>query len=137
MKKLVIQKDNFGCSIACVAQILDINYQQAKKLFPNNHKAGTAGFICREIILALKKANLNYYYHYIKPKYRNKIYKNKNLVFLKRSKKYPSGHYLARLNNQWFDPWINFNEDQNIKNAKAGLRKRLPEKPIYLISLFR
>jgi len=29
------------------------------------------------------------------------------------------------------DPWINFQKDKNLKNAKAGFRKKLPGRPIY------
>jgi len=64
------------------------------------------------------------------------MYEDGVIVFIKRSVRYPAGHYLARMNGQWMDPWINFPNDQNIKNIKnatSGFRKKLPGKPIYAL----
>ena len=33
--KNITQKDDFGCGIACTASVLNLNYEQAKKLFHN------------------------------------------------------------------------------------------------------
>jgi hypothetical protein len=94
-------------------------------------KAKNSGFYCREIVSYFKKLGYLAEYHYLKPKWRKKIYRDNVIVFIKRSKKYPFGHYLVRYKNLWMDPWINWDEDKNIKNAKAGFRKKLPGKPIY------
>jgi len=129
----VAQKDNHGCGIACVSFILEKSYKNSKKLFDNPKSSKDYGFLCKDIVKALKKGGLDYEYKYIKPKIKKNIYKPKTIVFIKRSKKYPSGHYLVRtINKKWMDPWINF--PSNIKNAKSGPRKRLPGKLIYTIS---
>lgn len=127
MKK-VVQEDPYGCGAACLASVLAVTYQEALSLFTaGKKKAKTFGFYCREIAAALKKEGLEYEYKYIKPKIKRKIYRDGTIVFVKRSKKYPAGHYLSRIDGKWMDPWINFPEE----NRKAGFRKRLPEKPIY------
>ncbi len=129
--KAIKHEDPHGCSVACIASVTGITYQEALRLFPNGkEKADKTGFYCREIVSALEKKNIRYKYGYIKSRIRSKIYKDGTIVFIKRSKKYPTGHYLCRVNKTWMDPWINFPE----MNKKAGFRKRLPGKSIYLIS---
>ncbi len=125
------QEDNFGCAVACMAFVLNIKYKDAIKLFKNGEKRvkSIPNFYCREIVEILNNAGFNYQYKYIKPKIRNKIYKQNTIVFIKKSKKYHYGHYLVRYNNRWMDSWINFPDDK----IKAGFRKRLPGKTIYII----
>lgn len=128
--KLVKQEDRFGCAVACVAFVMNIKYKNARKLFKNGEKrAKNSGFYCREIIVILRNAGLNYRYKYIKPEIRRQIYKLNTIAFIKRSKKYCYGHYLVKRENKWMDPWINLPD----KNIKAGFRKRLPGKAIYAI----
>lgn len=128
----ITQKDSFGCSIACVAFVLRVDYKKSKSLFDNHKRSKNFGFLCREIIKTLQKRGLNYGYKYIKHRIRKKIYKPGTIVFIKKSKKYPSGHYLCRTTNKkWMDPWINFPSD--IKEARSGFRKRLPDRAIYVI----
>lgn len=91
------------------------------------------GYYCKDLINVLSKLGLTYSYKYIKQQLKGKIYKEGVIVFIKRSKKYPVGHYLTRFGRQWMDPWINFINDSNIANASSGFRKRLPRKPIYAL----
>ena len=129
--KNISQKDGFGCGIACAASVLGMNYESAKSLFPNSKQAKGSGFLCRDIVSALKKRGLHYEYKYVKPKIRKQIYIPGTIVFIARSKRFPAGHYLARDLKGWMDPWINFPED--LSKSKSGFRKRLPGKPIYAI----
>jgi hypothetical protein len=128
--RLVKQEDPFGCAIACVASILNTTYKDSLKLFNNAQvRVKDEGFYCKEIVEVLRKKGLNYEWRYIKPYIRKRIYSHYSIVYLKKSKEYPQGHYLVRVNNKWMDPWINFpNED-----VKAGFRKKLPSKAIYAI----
>lgn len=130
MKSPICQKDNFGCSIACLAFITNKTYEEVVNDL-GKEKAKTKGFYCKEIVNYLKKLRYQVEFHYLKPKWRKKIYHDKTIVFIKRSKRYPYGHYLVRYKNLWMDPWINFSIDSDIKNARADFRKRLPDRPIY------
>lgn len=135
-KRAIVQKDNFGCGVACVAFVLGLNYKNALKLFTNGcRKTKQDGFLCKEIVQALNKQNISAQYRYINEKIRKKIYKENTIVFIGRSKKYPAGHYLCRYKNLWMDPWINFQKNQNIKRVLADFRKKLPGKPIYAVFL--
>lgn len=128
--KAIIQKDNFGCAIACVAFILKLEYEDAIKLFKEGGKrAKTEGFCCREIATILSESGLKAYYFYLRPKFKNRIYQPNTIVYIKKSKKYTSGHYLARYKNSWMDPWINFPNEKR----SSGFRKRLPGKAVYAI----
>lgn len=128
--KPIKQEDRLGCAVACVSFRLNISYKNSLFLFEHGKKkAKNIGFLCKEVVRALGKGELNYKYNYIKDKIRKKICQPGTIVFLRRSKKYPAGHYLCRVNNKWMDPWINFPDTK----IEAGFRKKLPEKPIYLI----
>jgi len=134
ISKPVLQKHPFGCGVACVAFILGRNYSATLKLFRDGKcKVKNRGFYCKEIVEVLNKKEAEFEYKYIKDGVRRKIYQDYSIVFVKRSKKYPVGHYLCRYKNIWIDPWINFQKNQNIKEAEAGSRKRLPGKAVYVI----
>ena len=132
-RKPITQEDNFGCSIACVAFINGITYKTAKIKWFKSKNAKTLGYFCRDIVRAFTLANKQYTYKYIKRKLK---FKENSIVFIERSKRYPTGHYLAKAKEGWMDPWINFDvRKPNVKKAKAGFRKRLSGRPIYVISL--
>ena len=131
MIKSITQQGPSGCAPACVAQLLGTSYSRAVKLF----KSGKAkeifkGFYCKEIVTVLRKKGFDYNFEYINKRNSKKIYKNGTIVFIKRTEKYPQGHYLIRFNNLWMDPWINM---PKMNPAKSGFRKKLPGKSIYAI----
>jgi hypothetical protein len=132
MKYPIKQEDEYGCSVACLANFLNTDYDSTKLLFDKD-KAGTVGYACKEIVNALSKKGIESNYRYLKPRLRTTIYEDGTIVFIKRCTRYPTGHYLLRSNGKWIDPWVNFQVDKNIKNAIAGCRLRLPGKPIYAI----
>jgi len=132
--KAIKQKHSSGCGVACTAHILGLSYNKTLSLFKNKkNKAKSEGFLCREIIQVLNRDNKKYQYKYIKKGIKKKIYQDGVIVYIRKSKKYPAGHYLCRTNNYWMDSWINFQYSQDIKKAKAGFRKRLSDRPIYAI----
>jgi hypothetical protein len=132
MKQALSQQHDLGCGLACVAFIADAPYGKVAEIL-GGEKADTNGFTCKELVTALSKLGLEYNYKYIKPYLRQSIYKDGTIVFIKRSSKYPYGHYLTRFQGKWMDSWVNLPFDKNIKNAKSGFRKRLPGKPIYMV----
>jgi len=131
MEKSITQQGPSGCAVACVAQLLNITYDRAISLFKGGRiKEIYLGFYCKEIVTVLRKKGINCNFRYISKENANKIYKNGTIVFIKRTKKYPQGHYLIRSNNSWMDPWINM---PRMNPAKSGFRKKLPGKPVYAI----
>lgn len=100
--KSVTQQDLYGCGLACVSFLVRQEYQQITNT-KRKKQAKTKGFTCKELVEILSSFGLNYQYKYLKTKWKKKIYQDGVIVFVKRSKRYPSGHYLARLNNTWMD----------------------------------
>ena len=132
MKSAVTQEDEFGCGIACVAFLLNIGYAEAAKQF-EPEKARSLGFICRELTSVLNNNDQKYYYRYLKTRFLQRIYKEGTIVFIKKSERYPAGHYLVRANGCWMDPWLNYRIEADISKAISGYRRRLPGKPIYAL----
>lgn len=126
----ITQQDNYGCGVACVAQASGKTYQAALDLL-GPRPVQTRGYVCKDLIAALNIFGYYYTYKYLKPRLRRRIYADGVIVFIKRSKSYPAGHYLIRSGDLWMDPWINFKKNPNIKKAISGYRIRLPGQPIY------
>ncbi|MDN5275878.1 MAG: hypothetical protein JWN33_527 [Candidatus Saccharibacteria bacterium] len=132
MKQSITQEYGFGCGIACYAFVLGISYTDAK-IRLGSEQASSERFWVKSLADALNKAGLGYEPKYIKPHIRSRIYQEGVIVLIKRSKRYPVGHYLVRHQNAWMDPWINLPYNANINEAKSGFRKRLPGAPMYAI----
>jgi hypothetical protein len=132
MKESITQEDSMGCGAACVAFISGQKYQNSVEVL-GIHKAKTVGYHLKELIDGLEYFGITSYFRHLKPKSKSDTYRQGAIVFIKRSARYPYGHYLARHNDTWMDPWINLPFDKDIKNAKSGYRKRLPGKAQYVI----
>lgn len=131
MKKLIPQESPAGCAVACVANLLEVEYKTALKLFTDGERKHLwEGFYNKEIIKALDKGGVNARSLYIRDGNRTASYKNGTIVFISRDKKYPRGHYLLRKNDKWLDPWINY---PHITPARAGYRARLSGKPQHAV----
>ena len=125
------QEHASGCGVATTSYILGISYKKTIKLFKDGEfRAQSRGFYCREIVRALGTVGLNYNFRHINKKNKNLIYRNKIICYIRKNKKYPQGHYIARINNEWIDPWINY---PSLINVSSGIRKRLPGQAVYAI----
>ena len=127
--KSVTQEESMGCAVACVAFALGIFYKNSKRLFDKPENALTKGYYCRDIIRALSKKNLNYSFSKVSNQNSKLLNGDEAIVFIRRSKKYPAGHYLIKTNNGWMNPWINL---PNIA-SKSGFQKKLPGEPQWII----
>ncbi len=132
--KAIAQKDLFGCSLACIASITGVSYDEAKKRHLTKEKLRQLqeyGFLCKDLVGILANAGKEYSYKHLKGHERLPY---NAIVFIKRSTRYPYGHYLLKTANGWMDPWRNFEfKKARITEACAGFRKRLPGKPIYAV----
>jgi len=130
--KSITQEHDFGCGIASVAFVLKISYKETFRYF-DIKKARLQGFYCKDLINVFNRFGLYYEYKYLKPRIRRRIYKKATIVFIRKSKAYPYGHYLVRVDKGWMDSWINIKISTNIRNSRSGFRKRLPGNPIYAL----
>jgi len=133
MDKAVVQKDRMGCGLACIAFVTGLEYEDVAAYFKKENSTIIKDIYCKDVVRLLKIFKRDYRYNYLKPRLIRKIYQKGAIVYVRKCKKYPRGHYLARANGCWMDPWINLTADRNIEHAEAGFRKRLPGKPIYII----
>lgn len=132
MRESITQEFNYGCGIACFAFALGMTYQPAAKHLVEL-QANSERFWIKDFTAALNKSGKYYVSKYMKPPMMRKIYKEGTIVLIRRSKQYPTGHYLIRHKGQWMDPWINLPTDKDILHAKSGFRKRLPGRPMYVL----
>ena len=132
MRHTITQEDSMGCGAACVAFATSTSYSKAVSILGQD-KAKSVGFQLKDIVHALSQLGYIYQFKHVKPKMKQAIYKNGAIVFIKRSTKYPYGHYLIRHGDSWADPWINLVLDKNIVHAKSGYRKRLPGQAQWVI----
>lgn len=132
MKESITQEDNMGCGAACVAFTSGRTYQESVKILGQD-KAKTTGYHLKELVEGLEYFGIKGHFKHLKPEVKPATYQQGLIVFIKRSARYPYGHYLARHNNMWMDPWINLPLDKDVRNAKSGYRKRLPGKVQYAV----
>ena len=118
-----------GCSVACVASLTNSSYKQAQKLFEKNHSA-TRGYYLDEVVRALAKKGFNYKSGKLTAKTKKYLAKNGSIIFIKRSKKFPAGHYLLRTSKGWMNSWQNY---PKISPARAGFDRQLPGEVQYII----
>ena len=127
--KLVAQKHTMGCGIACVASAAGVSYDEALSK-TNVGLAGTRGYYLREIKEALKRLGLHYEHRKYGDKYKHLLENEGTIVFIKRSKDEPAGHYLLRTKNGWMDSWINY---PSISPAEAGFQGELTGEPQWVL----
>lgn len=132
MRPTITQEDNMGCGAACVAFAANKSYKEAATILGHD-KARSVGFKLKEMVDALSHYGLSYYFKHVKPAIKESIYQDGVIVFIKRSTRYPYGHYLIRHDGLWADPWINLVIDKKLANAKSGYRQRLPGKAQWAI----
>ncbi|PLS80689.1 hypothetical protein CYG49_04475 [Candidatus Saccharibacteria bacterium] len=131
--KYIRQEDEMGCGVACVANLLGTSYNEALQLFEFPENAKTKGFACKYIILALKRAGTEAKLRHISARKPRPKFLPGTIVFLVKSERYPSQHYVLKAQEGWIDPWVNLVTNKDITQAEAGIRKRLPGKPYYAI----
>ncbi|MEK6943077.1 MAG: hypothetical protein AABX00_03380 [Nanoarchaeota archaeon] len=121
--KAVTQEHPMGCAVACTASLIGKNYMSTLILFSHPEYASTRGYYCKEICDALNKANLNYIWKRVTASTMPFLQRNGIIVFVKKSSKYPAGHFLLKTKKGWMNSWINY---PSIKPAKAGFQRSLP-----------
>ena len=132
--KPITQEAPMGCAIACCASLADLTYKQMRRYFDEGEtKEQTSGFYNKDIVNALSKIGIQAKGHSIK-NWGDKKIKVGTIVFIKRSKNYPEGHFLLKTKKGWMNPWANC---PNINPAKADFQKTLPGKIDWVIETRR
>ena len=119
-----------GCAVACVAYISGTQYDDAWQFFDSQSSAYNSGYYCPDIVQALKRAGLSSYKYKEIKKDITLLEKKNSIVFCNYCPQYPSGHYLAKSDSGWMNPWINY---PRIDPAESGIIKDLPSRPTWII----
>lgn len=128
--KIVTQESPMGCGVACCASLASLSYKQMRKHFEKGEiKDCTTGFYNKDIISALSKVGF-LAKGYSAKRRGNKRINPGTIIFIKRSKDYPEGHFLLKIQRGWMNPWINY---PHIKPAKGGFQSKLPGKIEWVI----
>ncbi|MDB5266228.1 MAG: hypothetical protein JWN89_43 [Parcubacteria group bacterium] len=137
-KKWQHQKDLNGCGIACLANFLDKPYDTVKKDFESKFYTIERGVKIFDIVNYLKTKNINYKSKFFNQNKKYEFNKKEggkyskiigSITLIAKNEKYPVGHYLLRVKDGWVDPWHNLPD----RNIEAGIRKRLPGNPWYVL----
>jgi hypothetical protein len=132
--KLVTQEGSMGCGVACSASLTGLSYKEMRKLFSKGSiKDKTTGFYNKDFVEALGKIGIKAKGYNVK-KWGDKRIKPGTIVFSKRSKLYPFGHFLLKTKKGWMNPW---KTGTTIKEAKAGWQKRFPGEKSWIIETER
>ncbi|MEZ0393039.1 MAG: hypothetical protein ACAH59_12535 [Pseudobdellovibrionaceae bacterium] len=129
--KPVPQEHPLGCAVACVASLCGLSYQEALKLFEIPELAWIRGFYCSEIVQALARAELSYTFaEFDLSKISEMLRQPGTIVFVSPNSRYPSGHFLLRLENGWMNPWSNFPQ---MISVRADVEDALPGEVSYVV----
>lgn len=126
----ITQQHDFGCGIACVSFVLQKPYAEIAQHL-GAEQATWRGFLCKDLVAILQQYGHAYTYGYTRVD--PDSLPDGTIVFLRRSRMYPAGHYLAKRAGKWMDSWINFDEDRDISHARSGFRTQLPYPPSYAV----
>lgn len=139
MSKYQHQKDLNGCGIACIANLLSLEYDIVKDSFEKRFYSIGKGVKVFDMATFLMEQT--------KCEYKAKFFNQKNfdtslaksnsenlgsITLIYRNEKYPVGHYLLRVENGWVDPWINY---PSIDDVHAGIRSCLPGNVWYVVDI--
>jgi hypothetical protein len=102
MRKSITQEFYYGCGVACYAFALQITYKQAVTRL-GKQQAQSDRFWINDFAEALNKSGKVCRAKYVKSHIRPKIYQEGVIVLIRRSPRYPTGHYLIRHDNHWMD----------------------------------
>ncbi len=129
-RKLVTQEEGMGCGLACVASELGISYQRARKTSGGPEGSYTNGYYCEDLVRILNESGRSYIFRKVRREDDSIIQTPGTIVFAKRGRKYPEGHWLLMTSRGWMNPWINW---PSINPAKAGYEKRFPGIPEWIV----
>ena len=133
MKSPVVQKDELGCGAACVAFVAECNYEDVTSYF-GEQQAKSVGFYCKDLKVFLASRGMSYGYCYAKKSKLHLARREGSIVFVRRSTRFPAGHYLAYYKGWWMDPWQNFSVKSNdVCHASANFRRVLPGEIQYIL----
>lgn len=131
MKEPVVQLDSLGCGVACAAFVLGKSYNEVRPLFNSNRNF--QGVYTPTLVKVLNTNGLNYTRRKVNYKNRHLSEIDNAIIFIDSSCGYDEGHYLARYNGKFMNPWVNFPENHDLSQASAAFVNELPGEPLWVV----
>ena len=125
------QEDEWGCGAACVASLLGVTYQEAKKLVEDikgrSVNAKPHGLELHHIALTLQAEGIKVIADWAP----TVIFPNGTIVCIGGKSHYKYEHYLLKTPSGWMDPWYNLDPEKKV----ARYRENFPEDSEFLVAL--
>jgi hypothetical protein len=133
MGESVTQKHDMACGLACVSFITGESYDQLAAQEPPA-RLNLMGYLCPELVKLLGAHGQQYAWKELPESERDGEFEIGDIVFVERSDSLPYGHFLAKTEHGWMDPWINLSKDRtDVAQAQSGFRETLPGRAEYLV----
>lgn len=133
MGEAITQKHDMACGLACVCYVANEPYDNLASK-QSDERLNIAGFCCPELVELLNGLGQRYAWKKLSESERDSEFSIGDIVFVEPSSYLPYGHFLAKTEDGWMDPWINLNpEDPDVSKARAGIRETLPGRAEYLV----
>ena len=129
---LVVQTEEWGCGVACVASFLGVSYNEARDLLRKYKDGKTVnahpkGLELHHIALALQERG----YRVIADWKESDRYPQGTIVCISGKHPYDGDHYILKTPKGWMDPWHNLDS----KPRRANFRRDFPEGTEFLVAL--
>ena len=128
----VVQTEEWGCGVACVASFLGTSYNEARELLRKQKNGRTVnakpkGLELHHIALALQDRGYRVVADWKEPK----KFVQGTIVCISGKKPYGEHHYMLKTRKGWMDPWHNMDS----KPRRADFREDFPEGTMFLVAL--
>ncbi len=118
----MIQQDEWGCGVACVASLIGVPYDVAKKRLVEYKGRGInqspKGLELDPIVYVLHDAGIE-----VLADWFAKDFPDGTIAYIKGGAPYECGHYLLKVPGGWMDPWFNMPAEDRVAKIRKGLPK--------------
>lgn len=127
----VVQREEWGCGVACVASLLGVPYEEAKEILKEvkgttvNH--GIKGLELHHIAVALKERGIGVIADWEEAE----SFPDGTIICIANDDLYSGEHYMLKTPAGWMDPWMNMGK----KPRKAGYREAYPDGTWFQVAL--
>ena len=129
----VVQIDEWGCGVACIASLLNISYEDAYWLARQEKgesiSSRSPGLEIHHIAMILQQKGI----HVVADWQERKDFPVGTILFLEGPGPYDGGHYILRVDKGWMDPWVNIHNPDEARQAK--IIKNYPVRTIFSVAL--
>lgn len=114
----VVQLDEWGCGVACIASLLGISYEDAywlaRREKGDSIAGGVPGLELHHIAMILQEGGI----HVVADWQESEDFPVGTILFVEGPEPYDGGHYILRTQKGWMDPWANIRKPDEPRKSK-------------------